>query len=99
MKKTSVLEVMTQIRDLLLHQGEIWTIDTFCTYTGFEKSYVYKMTSQKKIPHYKTPGGKTIIFKRVEIIDYMTSNRIKTRVELDMEAETVIKLNKRKTND
>lgn len=94
MKKTSVLEVMTQIRDLLLHQAEIWTIDTFCTYTGFEKSYVYKMTSQKKLPHYKTPGGKTIMFKRSEVIEYMTSNRIKTRVELDQEAESILKIMK-----
>lgn len=91
MQKTSVLGVMTQIRDLLLHQQDIWTIETFCTFTGYEKSYVYKMTSQKKIPHYKTPGGKTIIFKRDEIIEYMTSNRIKTRIELDKEAELIIK--------
>ena len=94
MKKTSVLEVMTQIRDLLAHQADIWKIDTFCTYTGFEKSYVYKMTSQKKLPHYKTPGGKTIIFKRDEIIEYLTSNRIKTRVELDNEANVILKSKK-----
>ncbi len=92
MTKTSVIDVMTQIRDLLMQQAEIWTIDTFCTCTGYEKSYVYKMTSQKKIPHYKTPGGKTIFFKRSDVMEFLTKNRIKSKDELDKEANDILKI-------
>ena len=93
MQATSVLQVMSQIRDLLAYQADIWTLEMFCTYTGFEKSYVYKMTSQKKLRHYKTPGGKKIFFKREDVIAFLTSNTILSRQELDIEAKKIIKRN------
>lgn len=86
MKKTSVLEVMTEIRDLLLLQKDIFTISEVCSYTGFEKSYIYKLTSLRKIPHFKSPGGKNIFFKRSEINDWLTQIKIKTIDEINLEA-------------
>ncbi|MEI7510016.1 MAG: excisionase family DNA-binding protein [Flavobacterium sp.] len=86
MKKTSVLEVMTEIRDLLLLQKDIFTISEVCSYTGFEKSYIYKLTSLRKIPHYKSPGGKNIFFKKSEINDWLTQIKIKTIDEINFEA-------------
>ena len=85
MKKTSVLEVMTEIRDLLLLQKEIFTISEVCSYTGFEKSYIYKLTSSRKIPHFKSPGGKIVFFKRVEINDWLTQIKVKTIDEINSE--------------
>lgn len=86
MKKTSVLEVMTEIRNLLLLQKDIFTISEVCSYTGFEKSYIYKLTSLRKIPHFKSPGGKNIFFKRSEINDWLTQIKIKTIDEINLEA-------------
>lgn len=91
MKATSVLQVMTEIRDLLLLQKEIFTISEVCSYTGFEKSYIYKLTSERKIPHYKSPGGKNVFFKRTEIEEWLTQNKIKTIAQLDLETNQVIK--------
>lgn len=87
MKKISVLDVMTEIRDLLLLQKEIFTISEVCSYTGFEKSYIYKLTSTRKIPHFKSPGGKNIFFKRVEINEWLTQIRVKTVDEIKSEVE------------
>lgn len=83
MKATSVLQVMTEIRDLLLLQKEVFTISEVSSYTGFEKSYIYKLTSQRKIPHCKSPGGKNVFFKKNEINDWLTQNRIKTIDEIE----------------
>lgn len=87
MKATSVLQVMTEVRDLLLHQKEIFTISEVCSYTGFEKSYIYKLTSLRKIPHFKSPGGKNIFFKRKEIEDWLTQIKVKTVDEIKSEVE------------
>lgn len=87
MKAISVLNVMTEIRDLLLLQKDIFTISEVCSYTGFEKSYIYKLTSARKIPHFKSPGGKNVFFKRNEINDWLTQNRIKTVDQLDFETK------------
>ena len=92
MKKTSVLEVMTEIRDLLLLQKEVFTISEVCSYTGFEKSYIYKLTSARKIPHFKSPGGKNVFFRRTEINEWLTQIKVKTIDEINSEVE-------RKTND
>ena len=95
MSTPTQLDILIQIRDLLLSQSEIWTINTFCAYTGYEKSYVYKLTSQRKIPHHKPSGGKTITFKKADVLEFMTANRIKTRGEISTEAEQIIKNNKK----
>lgn len=87
MRKTSVLEVMTEVRDLLLLQKEVFTISEVCSYTGFEKSYIYKLTSTRKIPHFKSPGGKNVFFKREEINSWLTQLRVKTTEEIKSEAE------------
>jgi excisionase family DNA binding protein len=91
MKATSVLQVMTEIRNLLLHQKDIFTVSEVCSYTGFEKSYIYKLTSTKKIPHFKSPGGKNVFFKREEINDWLTQIRVKTVDEINSEAERLKK--------
>jgi excisionase family DNA binding protein len=99
MKKVSVLEVMTEIRDLLLHDKEVFTISEVCSYSGFEKSYIYKLTSTRKIPHYKSPGGKNLFFKREEINSWLTQIRVKTLDEIEVEVERVsnnLNNNKRK---
>ncbi len=41
-------------------------------YTGFSASYLYKLTSTGKVPHYK-PYGKMIFFKREELESFLTS--------------------------
>lgn len=89
MKKVSVLDVMTEVRDLLLLQKEIFTISEVCSYTGFEKSYIYKLTSTRKIPHFKSPGGKNVFFKRDEINDWLTQIRVKTVDEINSEVKMV----------
>jgi len=94
MKATSVLQVITEIRDLLLTQRDVFGIDEVCLYTGFEKSYIYKLTSARKIPHYKNPGGKTISFKRKEIEEWMTKIKVKTIDEIEILASQQVSKHK-----
>jgi excisionase family DNA binding protein len=52
---------------------------------GLSASYGYKLTSEKKIPHYK-PFGKKIFFKESELIAWAFENRIQTQQELEQKA-------------
>ncbi|WDT67936.1 helix-turn-helix transcriptional regulator [Cloacibacterium sp. TD35] len=92
MKRTTFIDTITEIRDLVLGLKPILDVDELTAYTGFEKSYIYKMTSTRKIPHYKTPGGKKIFFKREEIDEWITSNRIKAYYEIEEEAKLKSKI-------
>lgn len=44
-----------------------------CAYTGFSKSYLYKLTSAGRIPHYK-PEGKRLYFDKGELDRWLLRN-------------------------
>ncbi|MEI7488483.1 MAG: helix-turn-helix domain-containing protein [Chryseobacterium sp.] len=88
--------ILVEIRNLMLLKKEILNIDDVALYTGFQKSYLYKLTSKRAIPHYKTPGGKSIFFKREEINDWLTQIKIKTDDEIQIEATLINQRIKRK---
>ncbi|MBW7675669.1 helix-turn-helix transcriptional regulator [Chryseobacterium chendengshani] len=64
---------------------QIMTIQEVADNTGLQVSYIYQLTSKRKIPHYK-PGNGKLIFKRSEIQEFIFSNKIKTQEELEQDA-------------
>jgi excisionase family DNA binding protein len=60
---------------------EILTIEDACLLMGLSKSYVYRLTSEQQIPHYK-PLNKVIYFKRSEIERWIFKNKIHSIEEL-----------------
>lgn len=66
---------------------KVLTFNEAAEYTGFSKSCLYKMTSQKQIPHYK-PNGKMIFFDREELENYLLSVRVKPESEIAEAAST-----------
>jgi excisionase family DNA binding protein len=95
MQKESVIQIMTDVRNLLLLQKELYTTDEVCSYTGYEKSYIYKLCSAKTIPHYKSPGGKTLFFDKAEIIAWLKSNPVMTQKEMNKQADKLLRSTKR----
>lgn len=61
------------------------TIHEVADYTGLQVSYIYQLTSKRKIPHYK-PGNGKLIFKRSEVQEFVFSNKIKSKAELEQDA-------------
>jgi len=51
----------------------VLTLDEAVTFTGYAKSYLYKLTSGGVIPFSK-PNGKTIFFDREKLESWMLSN-------------------------
>jgi excisionase family DNA binding protein len=82
METISVKTLLIEIRDLLQSNKAILTIDEFVNYSGIKKSQVYKMTSQRRIPHYKPPGSKKIFFRKREVQQWLLSSPIKTQDEV-----------------
>lgn len=66
-------------------QKNVLTFSEVASYTGFSKSYLYKLTSSRKIPHY-CPTGKVLFFNRVEVENWLLGNRISTLSEIQDEA-------------
>lgn len=57
-------------------------IDELSQYLGLTVSYIYRLTSGRKIPYYQ-PLGKKIYFDKTEIDAWIRSKRVKTLEEIE----------------
>jgi len=55
-------------------------------YTGYSIRYLYKLTSEGRIPHYKPQGGK-VFFALADLQAFLARGRIAADYELDAEAD------------
>lgn len=78
---------LDRIEELLLNQKNVFNFDDVAQYTGLSKSHLYKLTSTGGIPCYK-PTGKKIYFDRVEIDEWLLTNKKLSSYELEELAET-----------
>lgn len=60
---------------------EVLTSDETARYMGISKSYLYKLTMEKDIPHY-CPRGKLLYFNRTELEQWLQRNRIASNDEV-----------------
>ncbi len=63
---------LEQIERMLHEQKTVLSFSEAAKYTGFSRSYLYKLTSAGIIPHYK-PTGKMLFFKKSEIDEWLLS--------------------------
>lgn len=69
----------------LLAAKQVLTAEDVVLLTGLKKSYLYKLTALRQIPHYK-PNGKCIFFDRGEIEQWQKQNRVATELECEQGA-------------
>lgn len=70
-------------------EKNILTFTEACSYTGFSESYMYKLTSGRKIPHSK-PNGKKIFFDKELLDKWLLGNPIATAEQINAEAATYV---------
>ena len=85
-------EDMKQVADLITANiisttKEVLTSDEAAKYMGISKSYLYKLTMLRKVPHFK-PNGKMCYFNRHELENWLQSNRISTDEAIASEAQS-----------
>ena len=89
-KEELFTELKKILQDELVKIGialkEVLSFAEAAIFLSLSESYLYKLTSQQRIPYYK-PNGKLVYFNRFELQEWLLQNRINT-VE-DIEAEAV----------
>lgn len=85
-----ILERLQAIEaNTLLAAKKVLDLSDVSALTGMSKSTLYRLTSEKKIPHYK-PTAKLLYFDRNEIEAWMKQNRVSTRTEAESTAAAYI---------
>ncbi len=69
--------------------AEVLNLNQAAEYVSLSKSAVYKKTSERNIPHFKK--GKKLYFKRIELDEWLTENKISTHPEIEKEADEYIR--------
>ena len=96
MENSTILEQRIQQLEKSLYQAKkILSFGEACAFLNFSKSYLYKLTSACAIPHYK-PSGKMVYFEREELENWLRKNPVKTREQIEMEANAYILKNSKR---
>ena len=86
MEKFSLQELSDLVADKTIFcTKEVLTSEEVARYMGVSRSYLYKLTMRRDIPHYK-PRGKICYFNRQEVEQWLQSNRVATDTELNNQA-------------
>ena len=78
----SILKRIENLEDKIVNVKETLTLLEAAEFTGLKSSYLYRLTSDRKIPHYK-PQGKILYFDREDLLDWMRQNRISSKLRTD----------------
>ena len=80
-------ERLAQMEQRQLLNKPILTLSETALFLGVKESQIYKLTSQKAIPHSK-PNGKIIYFVRDELIEWVRQGRVMTTSEINHAAQS-----------
>jgi excisionase family DNA binding protein len=86
----NVFDKLTAIESLLVAtQPKPLTLKEAAEFLDFSRSYLYRLTSQGRIPCYK-PEGKRVYFDRAELVNWLKRNRIRPQEETEEKAASYI---------
>ena len=86
----NVFDKLTAIESLLVAtQPKPLTLKEAAEFLDFSRSYLYRLTSQGRVPCYK-PEGKRVYFDRAELVEWLKRNRIRPQEEIELKAASYI---------
>ena len=93
LEKLEKLEQRIGEQNLLMK--EVLNFNDACNYLDISASHLYKLTSQKSIPHF-CPQGKKLYFNRAELDEWLQRNRQTSTDEIETMAANYLLTHKRK---
>ena len=86
----NMFDKLTSIESLLVAtQPKPLTLKEAAEFLDFSRSYLYRLTSQGRIPCYK-PEGKRVYFDRAELVNWLKRNRIRPQEKIEETAASYI---------
>ncbi|WP_339656810.1 helix-turn-helix domain-containing protein [Flavobacterium frigidarium] len=86
MESNLILQKLNRLESLIIGTSkEIFTVDDVVNYTGFSKSYVYKLVHKSILP-YSKPNNRTLFFTKAEIDEWLLQNKSKSVAQIEQEA-------------
>ncbi len=84
-KNEIILYKLNRIEKHIFSLKTILNVEELAEYTGFKKSYIYKLVHSNSLPFSK-PNGKVLFFDKQKIDEWLLQNASKSINELQQEA-------------
>ena len=81
MENEIILRKLSRIEKHIFGLKTILNVEELSDYTGFKKSYIYKLVHTNSIP-YSKPNGKILFFERKKIDDWLLQNNHKSNDDI-----------------
>jgi prophage regulatory protein len=95
MENQLILEKLNKLEILLTDSTKkILNIEDLINYTGYKRTYVYKLVHNNIIP-YSKPNGKALFFERSEIESWLLQNKIQSKSQIEDKAQGYISSKKK----
>ena len=84
--ETIIIDKLNKLETLSVSSvKQILTVEDLINYTGFSRSYIYKLVHKNIIP-YSKPNGKTLFFQKNEIDSFLLQNKSASVSQLEQKA-------------
>lgn len=70
----------------LIGAKDVLDIDEASLFTGFSRGHLYRLTSERRIPHYKK--NRKLYFKKSELEAWMLEDKVLTVEDIESQAAT-----------
>ena len=70
----------------LIGVKNVLSLEETAALTGFSVGHLYRLTSQKQIPHFKK--NRKLYFRKADIEEWLTEKRVLTNSDIESEATT-----------
>ena len=96
MENHSILEKLNRIERLLVDSTkEILNVEDLINYTGYKRSYIYKLVHNNILP-YSKPNGKTLFFQKSEIDSWLLQNKSRSISQIEDQANDYVNKSRKK---
>lgn len=82
MENDIILRKLEKIEQYIVGTKKVLNADELSAYTGFKKSYIYKLIHKKLIP-YSKPNGKMLFFDREKVDLWLLTNKYNSSAEIE----------------
>lgn len=90
MESNAIIQKLNRLENLIIGTSkQIFTVDDVVNYTGFSKSYVYKLVHHNILP-YSKPNNRTLFFVKSELDEWMLQNKSKSISQIEKEATNYV---------
>ncbi len=90
MENHLILEKLNRLEKLIIGSAkEILTVEDLINYTGYKRSYIYKLVHNNVIPFSK-PNGKSLFFEKTEIDAWLLQNKSQSESQIEDKANDYI---------